>query len=107
MCCSLPMFSLANINKDKSSKYPLLNAKAAKCRILLRYLAEVTYQWLATDPSEYSRTRATCVWAINTFHHCMESSDRDFSDQEAERAIMAGRIFLLTYARLAKMSHSS
>jgi len=101
---SLPQFTLRNIGMDKSSGHPLMNAKAAKVRVLLRHLAHVTYHWSLDDESRYSKTRSLCLWAINTFHHCMESSGRVFSDDMARQAVCAGRTFLVTYSSLSRMS---
>ena len=101
---ALPMFTLANINKESNSSYPHLNQKAAKVRVLLRYLAHVMFHWSLDDESLYSKTRSLCLWAINTFHNLMELSDRLFTEPDAQQAVCAGRTFLLTYSHLSRMS---
>jgi hypothetical protein len=87
-----------------AGNYPLLKVKAANCRVVISWVAGLTLENSLQHPSVYNETKAVCCWAVNEFHHCMEHSDRYFSDEYRKRVLLALECFLISYSALARMS---
>ena len=55
-------------------------------------------------PSAYNDMKATCVWACNDFHICMECNLRYFEGEWLQRALDSLQVYLETFAALTRMS---
>lgn len=100
------MFTLATINKPRntSDNYPMLHAKAANCKHLMPFIAELAISAAEQASTIYSRTRAACAWSMAAYHATLDGAGRYLTADETEKVCSLARGFLDTYQALARMS---
>ena len=103
---SIAVFTLATINKPRntSDNYPMLHAKAANCKHLMPFIAELAINAAEEASTIYSRTRAACAWSIAAYHATLDGADRILTADETEKVCKLARDFLDTYQALSRMS---
>ena len=60
---SIAPFSMSSIGKTRNARdcHPMLNAKAAQCKHVIPFLAELAIAAVERRGTEYARTRASCL----------------------------------------------
>ena len=94
--------SLRAIGRPDRNTYPELASyfKAVNTKVLCMFLAEEAEH--LDGGSERDNHRTACMWSLAEFTHVLDHAERFLTDEEIARAQRAGKLYLLSYAWLAK-----